>query len=361
MRRRDLEVLLSRAERSIALLERCRPLNYPAEREGLLAQLRRGNPRAPRFRYSGSSGAAQLSNGLATLADAARRGGAWGALYSERAWELHLEAALVAVVGTPRARALARARFGMTQGPEVEAARRLAHNWAQLAVAEEKAPLYVSDDAEQPQSLVSAMRRAVGERRIGFRIVTSPDLTSSAATGDGVIVVRAGMEMSELCGKRVVMHEVLGHALPRHRAVAEEVGLYRVGSAGGPDEEEGRALLIEDRHELMGARRKRQLGLRHLAALSVHEGATWVDTARLLLTHAAEHAEAVDIASRAHRGGGLGREVVYLESFLRLSTAFAEDPRAERCLERGRVSVRCGRILERLGQAPEVLPTVRAA
>ena len=138
-------------------------------------------------------------------------------------------------------------------------------------------------------------------------------------------------------------------------------GLFRVGSAGGPDEEEGRALLIERRMDLMDVGRKRQLGLRHLAALSVHAGASWVETARALCALGARVPESVDITSRSHRGGGLGREAVYLESFLRLAAEFSEDPASEKALERGRVSVRCGRILDGLGCPPEILPTVRAA
>jgi hypothetical protein len=362
MRRRDLEVLLGRAERSIALLERCRPLNYPEERAELLAALRHGAPRNPRFCYAPSATVQQLCAGLGTVAAVAEQGGAWGALYAQRAYELHLEAAIVAAVGTPQGRDSARIRFGANRGVEVEAARELAMRWAVLpAEVDEGLPRYVSDDAQQPWSLVSAMRRAVGEARIGFRVVTNPDLTSAAATGDGVIVVRAGIELTERAAKRVVMHEVLGHALPRHHALSEEIGLFRVGSAGGPDEEEGRALLIESRLNLMDPERKRQLGLRHLAARSVHAGATWVETARELRGLGSRLVECVDIASRAHRGGGLGREVVYLESYLRLQSAFASDAAAERPLERGRVSVECGRLLSTLGRPPETLPTVRAA
>ncbi len=362
MLRRDLELLLARAERRIALLERCRPLNYAEERARLVAGLRRGAAREPRFSYAPSGAVQELCLGLGAVAAGAEQGGVWGVLYAQRAYELHLEAAIAAAVGTPQVRKHALSRFGASRGVEVDAARELAERWARLPALEDaKLQRYSSADAAQPLSLLCAMRRAVGEARIGFRVLTNPDLTSVAATGDGVIVVRAGMQLTERAAKRVAMHEVLGHALPRHHARSEEIGLFRVGSAGGPDEEEGRALLIEDRLDLMDTERKRQLGLRHLAARSVHAGATWVETARVLQSVGSRLCECVDIASRAHRGGGLGREVVYLESYLRLRSAFDADPSAEGPLKRGRVSVRCGKLLSTLGRPPEVLPTVRAA
>ncbi|MEZ4224370.1 MAG: DUF1704 domain-containing protein [Polyangiaceae bacterium] len=361
MRRRSFESLLSNAERSIALLERCRPLNFVEERERLLQGLLRGDVLVPRFHYVRSPHAAELAAGLGSLADASARGGGWGSLYAGRALELHHEAQIVANVGTEQVRAHSRARYRGAADSCLPQARQLACTWAQEPAGEESGPLFRSEDEEQPHSLLSAMRREVGERRLAFRVVTSSALASCAATGAGVIVVRKGLTLSERSARRVVLHEVLGHALPRHRAMAEDVGLFRTGSAGGPDEEEGRALLIEARMGLLDAPRRRALGLRHLAALSVHEGASFPDTMRLLGELGATPAECVDVSGRVHRGGGLGREVVYLEAYLRLEAEFAADPHAEGFLERGRVSVSCAREMERLGAPPEVLPAVRAA
>ena len=55
------------------------------------------------------------------------------------------------------------------------------------------------------------------------------------------------------------------------------------------------------------------------------------------------------VAARAHRGGGLGREVVYLPAFLRVKEALAEEPGLWGALGSGRVSVEAARVLGRLG------------
>jgi hypothetical protein len=95
--------------------------------------------------------------------------------------------------------------------------------------------------------------------------------------------------------------------------------------------------------------------------MSVRDGATWVETTRMLLSLGTELDEAVDIASRAHRGGGLARELVYLVAFSRVRRAFDADPECESWLERGRVSAAAVADLRRLGRAPALLFSRRAA
>jgi hypothetical protein len=60
----------------------------------------------------------------------------------------------------------------------------------------------------------------------------------------------------------------------------------------------------------------------------------------------AEADACIELACRVHRGGGLGRELVYLAGYLRVAEALARAPRLERLLAGGRVS---------LGAASELL------
>jgi hypothetical protein len=53
----------------------------------------------------------------------------------------------------------------------------------------------------------------------------------------------------------------------------------------------------------------------------------------------------VTVAARVHRGGGLGREIVYLPARFRVRAAFETDASLELMFERGRVSVDAARIL----------------
>jgi hypothetical protein len=132
---------------------------------------------------------------------------------------------------------------------------------------------------------------------------------------------------------------VLGHALPRHRASTETIGLFAAGPARGSEDEEGRAVLLEQRHGLLDPSRRRELALRHLMATAVRRGADFTETVRTGLERGANAEEAVPVAARIHRGAGLAREIAYLPAFLRVRQAFATDPSVERYLERGRIGV----------------------
>jgi hypothetical protein len=135
--------------------------------------------------------------------------------------------------------------------------------------------------------------------------------------------------------------------LPRLDARNAALGLFRVGSREGADDEEGRALVLEERHGLLGHRRQVELGLRHLAALSVFEGADCVQTVCLLLEYGLELPRALGVASRVHRGGGLGREVMYLSAFQRVGRALDGEPELDDWLSSGRLSVAAARTLAR--------------
>ena len=212
-----------------------------------------------------------------------------------------------------------------------------------------------ADDASDPRSLISVSRSLVGQLRLPVRVVSSPSLASAAATGDGIIVVREGTTHSERAALRIALHEVHGHAMPRVRARAEVLGLFSAGTRSGSDDEEGRALLVEERHGLMDNQRRRELGLRHLGSA---RRAGWCGMGRhrsfrrRLMGHAL--CDAVRIATRVHRGGGLARELVYLPALrARACGASRRDATIESWLERGRIGVETvpamRHVAERLG------------
>ncbi len=354
VRRRDLERLLGRAERSIALLERCRPLNAVVAQTELVASWRRGEPTAPDWQYASVPDLGGLRAGLQAMVDKLAQAGPWGALYAARAAELYTEAAVAEALERESFRELAALRFPVGAGPDAERAERWALEWTREP-AGSGSPTTPSDDDRDPASLFSAMRRAVGERRLPFRVLLSEDLPSAAATGDGVILVKAGARYRALDVQRIVLHEIEGHALPRLRARHERLGLYRIGSAGGSDDEEGRALLLERRGGYMDQERSAELGWRHLAALSLRRGADYVETARLLLERHAPLEEALRITSRVYRGGGLGRELVYLTALSRVERALSRDSALESFMERGRIAASAARVLRDLGDPPELL------
>ena len=347
----SVDRLFSHAERSTALLDRCRPANAVAETERVAALWDQGEPAVPAFRYLPRPDLAPLLTALEAVVDLGEGKGLWKALYGARALELFHEASIVDALETPAFAARAAERFPLNRTEYGVRADERAAQW--LALQPEAPPeLVPADDSGDPRSLLAVVQALVGELRLPVRVTTSPDLTSAAATGDGFIVIRSGLSHGVDRARRIALHEVFGHALPRVRARAESQGIFASGTAEGADDEEGRALLIEERHGLMDHGRRHELAARHVAATAVRGGADWVETLRTLIAAGVEARRAVQVAARVHRGGGLAREIVYLPAFYRVSAAFEAEPSLERWLERGRVSVAAARTFRSTFEPP---------
>jgi hypothetical protein len=326
---RGASELLRMAEERIRPVAACTPENLAAE----LARLEASRSAAPRFVYATRSTGA-LYDTLLASADALDREGPLGALYAERARELALEAAICDAIGTPALRELAARRY-----PSDEAADELADAWLEeeadiSSIANES----LSDDAADPISLISRLRQEVGRRRLPIQVRPAPELAALAATGRGVIYVACGRRLDREDVARTVLHELDGHAMPRFRAARAPLGLFDVGTRGGSDTQEGYALALEESHGFLGARRRRELALRHVAAAGVRAGADFADTFEALSIHGAPRRQALRLAARVHRGGGLAREIAYLPSYLRVRAALSQ-PHVRAVLEQGRVAL----------------------
>ncbi len=324
-------------ERHTALLSRCRPANFAQERARLLAAWCGGRELAPEFTYARATDLSILRHQLQRL-ELALSGQEWASLYAARIAELVLETRLVDAVGSAEFVNLSRQRF---QTPfEQGAASLLAHQWVtalhDVRAEEEYA---ISDDASDPHSLISRIRVWVGRQRLPFRVEVSADLVSLAATGEDFIVVAQNRRLTKVDVERVAVHEVLGHALPRARARGEPEVLFVVGAAGGSDLQEGYAVYCEQVSGVLHAARRAELGLRHLAAVGVWQGAEFVETMRILRALGAPLEVAMNVCMRVYRGGGLGREGTYLPAFCQVSRALRLAPELTQWLGAGRLSL----------------------
>jgi hypothetical protein len=343
-----LDRLLAAVERKTALLERCRPVNAASETERVAERWVSGEFVAPDFRYRPRPELAPALRALEVVVTELSDQDPLESLYRSRARELFQEASVADAIGTPDFASRAALRFPIDCSADGIRADDVADAWVSLSpvVGGER---IVSDDAGDPRSLVRQIGLLTGTLRLPVRISTSRDMACAAATGDGCIVVRTGVSHSVDAGRRIALHEVYAHALPRARAVRESIGLFAVGTAQASDDEEGRAVLIEERHTLLDDARRRELASRHIAATSVREGADFVGTVRGLVDRGIAVRDAVFVAARVHRGGGLARELVYLPAFFRVKRAFAEEPLLEAWFERGRLSVAAARSLRQIG------------
>lgn len=345
--------LFASAERRIALLDRCRPVNAERETERVIEAWESRRTAIPDYRYMPPPDVSDLVEALEYVGARAASVGPFGELYAARALELVREARLIDALAGAAFRERAIERFPIDGGFDARTVDDQVARWIELPDPPSE-PSVVSDDDRDPSSLVSTLRALVGSMRLPLRVVTTTGLACAAATGDGTIFVQLGVRHTRSRARRIALHEVLGHAAPRVRACKEPFGLFAVGSDRGTEDEEGRALLIEERHSLFDDARRRELAVRHLAARAVRAGADWVDTVRLAMRCGLSARAAVRLSARVFRGGGLAREIIYLPARERVRRALAAEPRIEQWLERGRIGVEAARTLAGLERATAV-------
>jgi hypothetical protein len=340
-----IERLVLIAAREVRLLAVLTPVDARQERERLVTELRAGRQPTPRWTYLRPE-----HDDLRRALDAAERALAQepstevAGLYLGKVRELLLEAALCAAAGTSEVSGLAAQRFASPDPTETGEASALCALWLAETAPVERGPVLLSD-APAPHSLLSLMRAAVGRHGLPFQVLPAPSLAPLAATGERAIYVATGRPLTEEDAARTVFHEIEGHARPRARSLSTRSLLFRVGTAKGADDQEGRALLLEERAGFLGPSRRRQLAARHRAVEAMRGGASFADVAfSLAKVHGFDEADAVVAAERAFRGGdgiraGLGRERVYLESLVRVRAHLSRNPDDEQVLACGQVAV----------------------
>jgi len=316
---------LTMAAGQIRLIRAVTPTNAESELTALETAFRRGAERLPRWHYDPLPVPPELPRALEALAAFLDKEPPLGPIYAARARELGLEAALVDAAGSPRLTARARERFlGTTPEARGDTARadELASRWTNGSATSgppteaNAAGRVRSCNAKDPRSLLSRMANEVGQKRLPMRVLVHAGLASLAATGDGVILVAENKWLSPRDIERTVLHEIEGHALPRARARRAPLAIFAFGTARGIDDQEGRAVAIEEKSGFLDPARRFELGCRHLAARATLESADFMDVVGLLRARGATIESALRIAARVQRGshgvGGLGREVVYL-------------------------------------------------
>lgn len=344
-------MLIERAERQIDLLRRVRPLDGSEQAARWLAARARGASTKMALSYAPTPDFGDLLCALERLSLELEGAGPLGGLYAGRARELALDAQLAENVGKAPFVTLARRRHAERPSEDWLTARRCASTWVRQEAGPPEAPLSRSDDPTSATSLLNVLRREVGRLRVPVRIQPCASLATRAATADGVIYIRSGVALGRRAAERIALHELYGHALPRVLSRAQVVGLFRVGSERAVDDEEGRAVLLEERAGLLDGERRRELGLRHVAALAVAGGADADECVRVLESCGCSARDGIEHYLRVSRGGGLCRELEYLPAWQRVSAALARDPDIDRWLARGRLGLHAAAILRHEGVA----------
>lgn len=323
------------------------PIDLAAELSRLLSSWTAGNACLPQFSYHPRQDHRDLISSLENIAEALEHEGPLGQVYADRARELAMEAFICSTVGLSSFRTYARQRFSRRDRFD-GLADALVQDWLDEPFEQQlpdPSDLVSSDDPQNARSLLVRLRSEMGARKIPFRVVVARDSSALAATGDSFVQIAAGRTMTITDVERTVLHEMEGHVMPRCRANTQPIGIFALGTRFGIDDQEGRALCIERRNGYLDGARRRELAFRHLAARLLEQDADFVQAARTLLDRGAPHEDALRITARVFRGGGLGREVVYLPAFLRIDAALAQDPGIDDVLGAGRVAVATADVL----------------
>jgi Domain of unknown function (DUF1704) len=341
---RDVDRALAAAMREIPLLGAATPQGG-LKRVEIIRAFESGGSPVPRWTHVPleSARAAARATALESLAEAVegREPSPLAQVYAARARELALESLLASEVGSAGFALRARDRFHPEGTGSV--ASHLAREWARDP--EPAPPADRTSDGSEPGSLASRLREEIGRHCSPFRVVVADGLAPLAATGDRTVWVAAGRSLSQRDIERTVLHEIEGHVLPRARASALLPGIFAIGTARGTDDQEGLALVLEERHGFLRGARRRELALRHRAIEAMDDGGTFVEVVRTLVGRDGAAIEgAVAAAERAFRGSagetpGLGRERIYLSAYLRVKERLGEKPGDERVMASGQVAL----------------------
>lgn len=279
------------------------------------------------------------------------------AIYLARLDELELELAMIEGLGEPRKiRPLAARRFGDGRrevplpGGSVPLSRLARALLDSLPHREEPRELPAIDEPGRPSlaGLIAAVARAA---RLELEIKVEPRLSAGAATGDRTVFI-ADRRFGRRESLRFAVHEVLGHAVAAANARDQPVRIFEIGTAGSFGAQEGVALWLEEKAGVLDAYRLRVIAARVLATDRMHRGASFGDTARWLHRDLgfSPH-DAVSIAERAYRGGGVARDAGYLEGWLAVRAALARGTTTLDALRVGRVGIEVAEALPALIEA----------
>lgn len=333
-----IDALLVRVAREARVLPALTPTNAAVERARLIEHVARGEAPVPRWELSRR----RVEMGLWRAIDEARALGrdrlppSLRPLYLARLDELEVDLAMIDCVGDPvRVRPLAARRFGtgmrevvLEDGSPVRVTTVARGLLERIAPSEEERTVPAEGLAEMLRAAAVAAGLHALEVKIDARLV------AGAATGDRGVFI-AARRFGPIEARRLVAHEILGHAVAAANASRQPTRIFEIGTAGSFADQEGVAICLEEEAGALDSHRLRVLAARVLATDRLHSGASFGETARFLhKQHGFSPEIAVLISERAHRGGGVARDAGYLYGYLRVRVALAS---GVACLDRMRV------------------------
>lgn len=158
------------------------------------------------------------------------------------------------------------------------------------------------------------------------QVYIQPDI-SSLMVSRGNLLVSDKIKIPASRAEALVSHEIGVHALTYFNGQAQPFKLLYAGLAGYDELQEGLAVLAEYLVGGLSQSRLRLLAARVIAAHSLIDGATFIDTFRLLQTaYGFKPQPAFNLVMRIYRGGGLTKDAIYLRGLIQLLHYLQQKP-----------------------------------
>lgn len=152
----------------------------------------------------------------------------------------------------------------------------------------------------------------------GTMPVVRDDIYAGLMVSRGAVLIGAEASIPASRADALIQHEIGTHVVTHHNGLLQRLHLLRVGLPGYDELQEGLAVLAEHLVGGIDSERMRVLAVRVLAARSVLEGASFVETFRLVTGHGFSKQSAFTVTTRVHRGGGLVKDAMYLRGLASL-------------------------------------------
>ncbi len=242
--------------------------------------------------------------------------------------EMAAHLAMLSARGTPAFRDGSLALYGRPDGALVALARALASRTDAAPAGAVLGPeAFAEAVREEVAFYVREAARAGVEVDVPVEI--RPGLVGNVMVSGGRVLVGTGAAVPAARRVALLAHEVGTHVLTALNGRQQPLGVFAGGLAGYEALQEGLAVLAEWLVGGLTAGRIATLAARVLAADALVRGADFGETHRLLVAEAGLDARAAfDVALRVHRGGGLTKDLIYLDG-LRALLAHLARPDAD--------------------------------
>lgn len=218
--------------------------------------------------------------------------------------------------------------------------------------------LNASEFARKAQAQIEVYQELCPDFKAGVQIQSS---ITGLMVSQGNLLVGDKVNISESRAEALISHEIGIHMVTYFNGQEQPFKLLSSGLAGYEEFQEGLAVLAEYLVGGLSKPRLRLLAARVIVAHSLIDGATFIDSFRLLVdTYRFKQRTAFNIVMRIYRAGGLTKDAVYLRGLIQLLRYLQGNPLSDLVFV-GKIAIDHIPIIQELQrrkviQAPKLLP-----